>query len=146
MRRDKRGQFKLKIVLTIFLLSCFILVVTTPLHEAAHWVMSDIDPYVEPTEFHLFDDNSFKKGEHILSSALGYVVIEEAYPGAFNDRPVWADLLQEFICIFIQMALTCMVVLKILSIIIDKKQKSHNIIRFNININNEKLFIKTPQL
>jgi hypothetical protein len=146
MRRNERGQFKLKIVLTVFLLSCFMLIVTTPLHEAAHWVMSDIDPYVEPVEFHIFDEHSFKKGEHILSSALGYVVIEEAYPGAFNDRPVWADLFQEFICIFIQMALTCMIILKILSIKIDKKPKLPNVIKLNLKIEKNKLFIKTPQL
>ena len=59
MGRGKRGKLKLKIILVVFLLSCLMLIVTTPLHEAAHWVMSDMDPYVEPVELHLFDDISY---------------------------------------------------------------------------------------
>ena len=36
------------LIVTIgFLLSMVLIVVTTPIHEAAHWVMSDIDPYIE---------------------------------------------------------------------------------------------------
>ena len=95
MGENDRKQINFKIILIGFLLSCVFIVATTPIHEAAHWIMSDIDPYVEPVEFHLFDNNPFQMGQNILSSALGYVLIKEAYPGAFNDRPIWADLLQE---------------------------------------------------
>jgi len=127
MGETNKNQFSLKMLLTIFLLSCTMIVVTTPLHEAAHWLMSDIDPYVKPVEFHIFDESSLHRGQNILSSALGHVVIEEAYPGAFDDRPVWADLLQEIICVFIQIVITCFVVSKIISIKIDKKRK-HNLL------------------
>ena len=106
-----------------FLLSLGLIIVTTPIHEAAHWVMSDIDPYVEPVEFHLFDEESFQNGEHILSSALGYVVIKETYPGAFEDRPIWADLMQEFICICIQILIACIIVKKTLKFLFLRNQK-----------------------
>ena len=106
-----------------FLLSLGLIIVTTPIHEAAHWIMSDIDPYVKPTEFHLFDERSFQNGGHILSSALGCVVIKEAYPGAFEDRPVWADLVQELICICIQILIACIIVKKTLKFLFLRNQK-----------------------
>ena len=107
-----------------FLLSLGLIIATTPIHEAAHWVMSDIDPYVEPIEFHIFDQESLQAGDHILSSALGSVVIRENYPGAFDDRPAWADLLQELICIFIQILITCIIVRKTLKLLFLRNQKS----------------------
>jgi hypothetical protein len=107
-----------------FLLSLGLIIATTPIHEAAHWVMSDIDPYVEPIEFHIFDQETFQNGEHILFSALGSVVIRENYPGAFDDRPGWADLLQEFICIFIQILITCIIVRKTFKLLFLRNQKS----------------------
>ena len=122
MGENNSNQISLKIILTGFMLSCLIIVVTTPIHESAHWIMSEIDPYIEPVEFHLFDEKSFNNGDNVLSSALGYVVVEESYPGAFDDRPIWADLLQELICIFIQIILTCIIVSKLLKIIFDKKR------------------------
>jgi hypothetical protein len=112
----KRQKFGLKTVIFIFLLSSLIIIITTPIHEAVHWVISDIDPNIEPVEFNLFDIYSLQNNKNVLSSFLGYVVVEEAYPGAFNDRPIWADLLQELICISIQLILTCLIVLKILTI------------------------------
>jgi len=114
------GQsFTIRIIIIGFFLSLCMIVITTPVHEAAHWVMSDIDPYIEPVEFHLFDDTSFQHGEHILSSALGCVIIKEKYPGAFEDRPIWADALQEIICLSLQIILTCIVVLKTLTLLIN---------------------------
>ena len=107
----------LKIILIIFFLSCTILIVTTPLHEGAHWIMSDIDPYVDPVEFHVFDSKSFNSNENILSSSLGYVVIKEKYPGAFEDRPLWIDTFQEVICILIQILVTYIVTTKILKLL-----------------------------
>ena len=106
-----------------FLLSLGLITVTTPIHEAAHWVMSDIDPYVEPVEFHLFDEKSFQNGGHILSSALGCVVIRETYSGAFEDRPIWADLFQELICICIQILIACIIVKKTLKFLFLRNQK-----------------------
>jgi hypothetical protein len=114
-------KIDLKIILIIFFLSCTILIVTTPLHEAAHWIMSDIDPYVDPVEFHVFDGKSFNPNENILSSSLGYVVIKENYPGAFKDRPLWIDTFQEVICILIQILLTYIIISRILRLLINKK-------------------------
>lgn len=112
---------KLYLILICFSISCVVIIATTPLHEAAHWIMSDIDPYIEPVEFHLFDETSFKNGQHILSSALGCVIVKEKYPGAFEDRPIWADVFQEIVCISIQIIIACIVVSKILTYILNKK-------------------------
>jgi len=106
-----KGKFYLlrSQLLLIFIgcvLSCILIVSTTPIHEAAHWVMSDIDPYIEPIEIHLFDDSIFFNNRHILSSAFGYVIIKEKYPGAFKERPFWADAVQEIICVSIQIIIT----------------------------------------
>ncbi len=101
-----------------FFLSCLVFVATTPLHEATHWVISEIDPYSEPVEFHLYDGKSFQDGQHILSSPLAYVTLREAYPGSFKDRPVWVDPLQELICISIQMILAYVIVSKTLTFLI----------------------------
>ncbi len=120
MRLIKKQKNSLKIILFAFILSLSIIILTTPLHEACHWVLSDIDPYIEPVEFHIFNEKCLQNGENILSSALGYVVIKEKYPGAFNVRPEYFDFLQEFICCFIQIILTCIIVSKILKIIFKK--------------------------
>lgn len=124
MGEKYKQNFGKKIILIAFLLSCIFMVITTPLHEAGHWIMSEIDPYIEPVEFHLFEDNYLKNNENILYSALGYVVVREKYPGAFNDRPVWMDTLQEIICISIQIFITCILVSKILEFLINKKLNS----------------------
>ena len=123
MNRGGKQKIRLQIILICFLLSCVVITLTIPLHEAAHWIMSDIDPYSEPVEFHLFDDKSFQNGEHILSSALGSVTIKETYPGSFEDRPVWLDPVQELICISIQIILTCIIVSKTFTLLINKHQK-----------------------
>jgi len=119
---NNKQKIKLRYILIGFLISTCMILVTTPLHEAAHVAMSIIDPYVEPVEFHVFDDASFHSGDHILSSALGFVKIKESYPGAFNDRPPWTDVLQEIICITLQIIISVFVTLKILTILI-KRQK-----------------------
>jgi len=116
----KKQKNSLKIIFFGFILSLFFIILTTPLHEACHWILSDIDPYIEPVEFHIFDEKSLQNGENIFSSAFGYIVVKEKYPGAFKDRSPWSDLFQELICIFIQLALTCFIVSKILKLIIDK--------------------------
>lgn len=131
MAEAKKQKIGLRILLFAFLLSCIFMILTTPLHEATHWIISEIDPYIDPVEFHLFDDNSFKKNENILSSSLGYVVVKEKYPGAFNDRPVWMDTIQEIICISIQIFLTCFLVSKILGFLINKRLDLQNITKTN---------------
>lgn len=120
MKKNKQKNV-LYIILIIFLLSTLFIIATTPLHEAAHWVMSEIDPYSEPVELHLFDDQSLKKGQHILSSTLGFVVVKETYPGSFKDRPNWIDPIQEIICVCIQIILTCIIVSKTLNFLMNKK-------------------------
>ncbi|GEM_PF-1082940 len=117
----------IKIITTTLLLSCLIIILTTPIHEATHWVLSDIDPYIDPIEFHIFDERSIQNGGRILSSALGCVVVKESYPGAFKDRPNWADPLQEIICISIQIIITCILVTKTLPHIFKKKQSNPQI-------------------
>jgi len=120
MKTNKQKN-ALHIILISFLLSTFIIIATTPVHEAAHWVMSEIDPYCVPVELHLFDDQSLQKGRHILSSTLGYVIIKETYPGSFKDRPNWIDPIQEIICVFLQIVLTCIIVSKTLVFLFNKQ-------------------------
>lgn len=122
MNGGGKQKIRLKMMLICFLFSCVGIIVTIPLHEAAHWIMSDIDPYSEPVEFHLFDDKSFQHGGNILSSALGSVTVKETYPGSFKDRPSWMDFIQELICIFIQILITFIIVTKILRLLFNKNQ------------------------
>ena len=121
--RENEQKNVVHIILTCFLLSSILIIATTPLHEAAHWVMSDIDPYSKPVELHLFDDQSLQKGQHILSSTLGYVVVKETYPGSFKDRPNWIDPTQEIICVSIQIIITCIIISKTLIFLSNKQQK-----------------------
>ena len=123
MKINNRQKIGLRITIISFLLSLIVIVATTPLHEASHWIMSDIDPYIEPVEFHLFDDESFQNGQHVLSSALGCVIVKETYPGSFKDRSIWMDPIQELICISIQILITCIIVSKTLTLLINKHQK-----------------------
>ena len=37
-------------------------VITTPIHEAIHWVIDDIDPAMTPVEMHLFDSYALSRG------------------------------------------------------------------------------------
>ena len=120
MKANTKQKLTLQTILIGFFLSCIIIVATTPLHEAAHWIMSEIDPYADPVEFRLFDGESLQTGQSIMSSALGYVVIKESYPGSFKDRSPWMEPIQELICVFIQIIVTCILVSKILSLLINK--------------------------
>ena len=120
MKNGYKQKINLKIILLVFFLSSTIMILTVPIHEAAHWIMSDIDPYVEPVEFHIFESIPSNSNENIMFSALGYVVIKEKYPGAFEDRPLWIDTFQEFICILIQLLITCFIVTKILRLLSNK--------------------------
>jgi hypothetical protein len=117
MWKIKKQKNNLKIIFFGFLLSFIFIILTTPIHETCHWILSDIDPYIKPVEFHIFDEKSLQNGENIFSSAFGYILVKEKYPGAFKDRPEWFDFLQELICCFIQIILTCTIVSKIFKII-----------------------------
>lgn len=123
MNRGGKQKIRLQIILVCFLLSCVGIIATIPLHEAVHWIISDIDPYSEPVEFHFFNFKSSDNRQHILSSALGSVTIKEAYPGSFKDRPKWLDPVQELICISIQILITCIIVIKTLRVLSNKNQK-----------------------
>ena len=120
MKVNDKHKLNLQTILIGFFLSCIIIVATTPIHEAAHWVMSEIDPYADPVEFHLFDGESLQTGQSIMSSELGYVLIKESYPGSFKDRSIWMDPIQELICISIQILITFILVSKTLSLLINK--------------------------
>ena len=121
MREVQKQKISLKMIIFTFLLSCILMILTTPIHETAHWIMSDIDPYIEPIEIHLFNFETKNDNDNILSSALGYVVVKESYPKAFNDRPFWMDLLQEIICILLQIIITVILLSKIFKILIERK-------------------------
>jgi hypothetical protein len=127
MREDKvfkqKSGINYGLVLIGFLLSTTIIIASTPIHEAAHWVMSEVDPYVEPVEYHVFDEFSYQTQKNVLPSALGSVVIKEEYPGAFNDRPSWSNILQEIICLSIQIFLAVIITLKIIKWIIRREQR-----------------------
>ncbi|UCF49172.1 MAG: hypothetical protein JSU91_05330 [Thermoplasmatales archaeon] len=119
MGEDCNQKINLKILLITFFLSCLIMFLTTPIHEAAHWIMSDIDPYIEPVEFHLFENKPFNN-ENILSSPLGFIVVREKYKGAFQERSMLLDFIQELICIFIQIILTVIIVSKSIKFLLTK--------------------------
>ena len=118
----KKTRIQLRYILIGILISSSMIIATTPVHEAAHWIMSDLDPYVEPVEFHVFDAISLQNKENILPSALGFVKIKEKYPGAFDDRPLWADTFQEIICVSLQVFLSVAITLLILTYIMKRNQ------------------------
>ena len=97
MGKGYKQKISLKIIIYAFLLSCIFMVITTPIHEAAHWIMSDIDPYIEPIELHLFDEKSLQNNNNILSSSLGYVVVKEKYPGSFDERNFFISVAAAFL-------------------------------------------------
>ncbi|RLF29788.1 MAG: hypothetical protein DRN05_00805 [Thermoplasmata archaeon] len=109
-------------MLISFFVSCLTLTATTPLHETTHWILSYIDPYIEPVEIHLFSHPYNLNGKHILSSKLGYVVVRERYPNALKDRPPWIDMLQEIISISIQITITLFILLVTLEYLIKTKK------------------------
>lgn len=112
IQKKKLLKNKFKIFLIAFLISTTVIIASTPLHEAGHWIMSEIDPYIEPVEFHVFNEYALKNKDNVLSSALGCVVVQEKYPGAFNDRPGWYNISQEIICVLIQIVLAVFITLK----------------------------------
>ena len=121
MGEDHRKKISKKMIISAFLLSGILMIMTTPIHEGAHWVMSDIDPYIDPIEIHLFDFKSKNDKDNVMFSTLGYVVVRESYPGAFDVRPFWMDLFQEFVCILLQIILTVVIVSKIFKKLIERK-------------------------
>jgi hypothetical protein len=114
------GIVNLKIISISFLLSIIVLIATTPIHEGVHWIISDIEPYSDPIEIRIFQNQANPIEQNILSSAFGYTKIKESYQGSFNDRPTWLYVSEELICIFIQMIITCIFVYETILFIIDK--------------------------
>ena len=100
-----------------FIISCSMMVATIPLHELGHYIMSHCDPDLTVVAFYPFGVPQTHQNDHILTSVLGCVIVKEAYPGAFQHRPVWADLFQEIVCLLIQLVITCFVTLKILTVV-----------------------------
>lgn len=113
-------KIKIKMLILGFLISTTVIIASTPLHEAGHWIMSDIDPYIEPIEYHVFDEYSFSNKDNELSSALGCVVIQEKYPGALKERPAWYNIGQEIICVLIQVILAVFITLKTFDYLLKK--------------------------
>lgn len=116
---------KASILTLCIILPLLIIIGTTPLHEMGHWILSDIDPYIEPVEMNFFNTKLFtelenKPVQHIISSNFGSIVIREAYPGAFLDRPNSYDLYQEIICITLQLIIAITVTIKILDYVTTK--------------------------
>ena len=122
MNRGGRRKINLQMILICLLLSCVGIIATIPLHEAAHWIMSEVDPYSEPVEIHIFEFKSINNEQRLLSSALGYVTIKESYPGSFKERPEWIDPIQEIICVSIQILITFLIVTKTLKLYFNKKR------------------------
>lgn len=122
MKINKNKEIKkiLKIILIGFFISFTVIIFSIPLHEAGHWIMSEIDPYIEPVEYHIFHVNEKNNKTYTLNSLLGYVTVTEKYPGALKERPIWADFLQEIICISIQIIISFFITIKTI-ILIEKK-------------------------
>ena len=126
MNRGESTQIPLKklifIIGLVLLMSCTLMVLTTPIHELLHVVQSTIDPYIDVHEIHLFLplEESIHLEGHALSSMLGCVVVQEAYPGALDMRPEYADFIQEIVCISAQILITCVVILKTLMVFVRK--------------------------
>jgi len=108
--RSKR-ELAAFLVLVIFLVG-ILMVLTTPLHETLHVVMCTIEPWVEIHEVYLLGVPETVNG-HALPSMFGCVVAKPTYHGALADRPAYADLLQEIICLSVQILLTVYLTLKI---------------------------------
>ena len=127
----KKNQEIIKIRFKIFLLGFFFsfitIIATIPIHESAHWIMSDIDPFIEPVEYHVFDNIGKDGQEFALNSVLGYVLVKEKYPGSLKFRPFWANFLQEIICISLQIIISFIITLKFI-ITIEKRYVKNNFI------------------
>lgn len=121
MGEKSKLKINLQIILIVLFFSALVIFTTTPIHEATHWIIAEIDPYSEPIEFHLFDEKSFHNGQNVLDFNLGSVVVRESYPGSFDDRPKWIDPFQELICLSIQLLITYFIVTKIIKIWMNKK-------------------------
>jgi hypothetical protein len=129
VKKNKNKEIKIiiKTILIGFFISFIVIIISIPIHEAGHWIMSEIDPYIEPVEYQIFIINGKNNEKHKLNSILGYVSIIEKYPGALKARPIWADLLQEIICISIQIIISFFITIKLIKIL-EKKHKNNQLI------------------
>ena len=112
IKKPKILKIKLFIFLIGFLISCMLMIITTPLHEATHWILSDIDPFIEPVEIKFFNNDDQINEQNVLHSRLGYVIVKEKIPGSLNDRFFLIEIIQEIICYSIQLIITILISLK----------------------------------
>jgi len=96
----------------VIILAGILMVLTTPLHEMLHVGMCTVSPWVEVDEIYLLGVPETVTG-NALPSMFGCVIAKPAYHGALADRPAYADLLQEIICLSVQILLTVYLTLKI---------------------------------
>lgn len=94
---------RIEATLVIIFVSIALLVITTPIHEGLHWIMSDIDPNIKPISYHVFDAESLNSG------CLGFVRVAEKRQGAFDNGYEYTYLLQEIICISTQLLIIFLV-------------------------------------
>ena len=117
LQRQHSHPYSLKTILYLIcitlLLSCCLMIATIPLHECTHLLLSKCDPNLTVVGFYPFGIPQSQHTDH-FSSTLGCVVVKEAYPSAFSQRPLWADLFQEIICLSFQLCIACIVTYKIL--------------------------------
>jgi hypothetical protein len=92
----------LSVWVILVLLSCMLVVITVPVHEATHVLLLSFDRYIEVKEVHLIGIPSFSSDSKCLSSLIGYVIVKERYPGAFNMRPGWIYISEEIVSILVQ--------------------------------------------
>ena len=60
------------IILIGFFISFTVIIFSIPLHEAGHWIMSEIDPYIEPVEYHIFHVNEKNNKTYIYVKLTHY--------------------------------------------------------------------------
>ena len=120
IKKPKILKIKLFIFLIGFLISCMLMIITTPLHEATHWILSDIDPFIEPVEIKFFNNDDQINEQNVLHSRLGYVIVKEKIPGSLNDRFFLIEIIQEIICYSIQLIITILISLKTIIVLCKK--------------------------
>ena len=120
IKKTKILKIKIFIILIGFLMSCTIMIITTPIHETAHLVLFEVDPFIEPVEIKFFDYHNPINEQNILHSNLGYIIIKEKYPGSLNERFFWIEIIQEIICYSIQLIIAIWISLKTIILICKK--------------------------
>jgi hypothetical protein len=85
--------------------------------------MSTVDPTLEVVEFYPFGIPDNLEIDYAFHPMFGCMIVKGAYPGALKDRPIWADVLQEIICVSVQILITCFVLIKSISFVSKRHPK-----------------------